>query len=102
MPAGAARAWAASWGAPAWRPSSAGSTCACWPSLPAVDAAGVDELLELGPGPGQAAVADPAHHQVGVLVEGALVDQNPGRPQAGHDGLVAAEEGRPQAVRAAV
>ena len=49
---------------------------------PAVHAPGEDQLLDLGPRPRRAAVADPAHHEVGVLVERALVDQHPRRAQA--------------------
>ena len=61
-------------------------------------AAGEDQLLELGPRAGRAAVADPAHHHVGVLVERALVDHHPRRAQAGHHLLAGAEDRRPEAV----
>ena len=81
------------------RPSCAGSTCASWLSRGRpVHATGEDQLLELGPRPGHAAVADPAHHQVGVLVERALVDQHPRRAQAGDDLLARAEDRRPEPV----
>ena len=66
-----------------------------------MNAAGEDQLLDLRPGAGGAAVADPAHHQVGVLIERALIDQHPGGPQAGDHPLArdrpAAEDRRAEA-----